>query len=387
MSSMEPFAYLGESSVIPVELASDRENEWSHKLELPAEQEERAMKLHQESIIIDLHEHPHRLAKNMLRDFEIYARSGRVAWGFEGIKMSGMTACVNGYGGSAGRRSSPNSWQFEDIVWDLGTRQADIVKHQDVTILGTCVADIYRAKETRRCAIFAGVENAGIIGNEIDRLDVLYGLGVRVLGLSYNQRNTIADGSNEDYDAGLSKFGRKVVKRMNQLGILMDFAHSGDQAILDTLEISDMPCCISHSIPQALRDHPKAKSDELLRKIAEAGWIFAVQSVPNVTSDQEYQSIFDVADQIDHCVEVMGIDHVAVGTDSMFGNHLDLHRCISKMMGHPEVSWKGQYVDYLENPAEIPNMTRILVSRGYSDENIRKIMGMNVVHLLEKTIG
>lgn len=387
MASMEPYAYLEDPSAVPVELASDVKNEWSHVLELPPEQEDRAMKLHRESIVIDLHEHPHRLAANMLRDFETYARSGRIAWGFEGLKLSGMTACVNGYGGSAGRRSSPNSWQFEDIIWDLGMRQADLMKHPDVTIAATCVADIYRAKETGRCAVFADVENAGVIGNEIDRLDVLYGLGVRVLGLSYNQRNTIADGSSEDYDAGLSKFGRKVVKRMNQLGILMDFAHSGDQAILDTLELSDAPCCVSHSIPKALRNHPKAKSDDLLKKMAEADWVFAIQSVPNVTSDKPYQSIFDIADQIDHCVEVMGVDHVAIGTDAFFGSHLDLHRCISRMMGHPSVAWNGDHVDYLENPAEMPNVTRVLVQRGYSDEDIKKIIGMNVVRLFEKTIG
>lgn len=387
MSSMEPYAYLKDPAVIPIELASDVYNQWSHVLELTPEQEARAMKLHRESIVIDFHNHPHRLAKDMLRDFETYARNGRIAWGFEGIKLSGMTACVNGYGGSAGRRSSPNSWQFEDIVWDIGMRQADLMKHPEVTIPGTCVADIYKAKETGRCAVFADVENAGIIGNEIDRLDVLYGIGVRVLGLTYNQRNTIADGSSEDCDAGLSRFGRKVVRRMNQLGILMDFAHSGDKAILDTMEISDAPCCVSHSVPKTLRNHPKAKSDDLLKKMAEADWIFAIQSVPNITSDKEYQSIFDVADQIDHCVDVMGIDHVAVGTDTNFGSHLDLHRCISAMMGHPQVPWKGKYVDYLENPAEMPNVTRVLVQRGYRDEDIKKILGLNVIHLLEKTIG
>ena len=387
MSSMEPYSYLEDPKVIPVELASSSSSPYSHVYEVSPKEEDRASRLHRESIVIDLHNHPHRLAANMLRDFETYARSGRVAWGFEGIKASGMTACVNGYGGSAGRRSSPNSWQYEDIIWDLGTRVTDLIKHPDVTMPATCVADIYRAKEKGICAVFADVENAGIIGNEIDRLDVLYGLGVRVLGLSYNQKNTIADGGGEANDSGLSVFGRKVVRRMNQLGILMDFAHSGDRAILDTLEISEQPCCVSHSVPKAVRNHPKAKDDDLLKKMAEAGWVFAVQSVPNVTSDKPYQSIVDVADQIDHCVEVMGIDHVAVGTDSMFGSHADLHRCISKMMGHPDVPKPGEYVDYLENPAEMPNVTRILVQRGYRDEDIKKLIGMNVVRLFERTIG
>ncbi|MCF4113187.1 MULTISPECIES: dipeptidase [Dethiosulfovibrio] len=381
------YSYLKDPSVIPVELAPDVDGPLDCRLELPENMEARAVKLHHESVVFDLHNHVHRLADNMLRDFETYARSGRIAMGYDGIAKSGMTACFNGYGGSAGRRSSPQAWQFEDIVWDLGIRQADIAHHQDVTILGTCVNDVDKAKATGCCAVFANVENAGIIGNEIDRLDVLYGLGVRCMGLSYNQRNTIADGSNETQDGGLSRFGEKVVVRMNRLGMLMDFAHSSDRAILDTLEISDAPCCISHSVPKALNTHPKAKSDDILRAISDAGWVFAVQSVPNVTSSKKEQSIFDVADQIDHCVEVMGIDHVAIGTDSMFGDHLGLHKCISKMMGHPAKPFVGEYVKYLENPGEMPNLTRVLVSRGYSDDDIRKLIGINVVKLLEKTIG
>lgn len=385
--SMEPYSYLDASDVVFRELAPDVDGPRNHALEIPKDQENRAGKLHSENVVFDLHNHVHRLPKNMLRDFEAYARSGRVAMGYAGIARSGMTGCFNGYGGSAGRRSSPQAWQFDDVLWDMGTRQADILHHSDSVMVGTSVADIHKAKETGRCAVFANVENAGIIGNEIDRLDVLYGLGVRCLGLSYNQRNTISDGANEDQDGGLSKFGEKVVVRMNRLGILMDFAHSSDNAILDTLEISEVPCCISHSVPKALSDHPKGKSDEILKLIAKMGWIFGVQSVPNVTSSEKYQSIFDVANQIDHCVEVMGIDHVAVGTDAMFGEHSDLHRCISRMMGHPDNPFVCEFIDYLENPGEWPNVSRVLVSRGYTDEDIRKLLGMNVVRLLEKTIG
>lgn len=383
----EPYPYLEAFERIPFELAPDVDGPHDRVFEVTPEQEERAAKLHRESIVFDLHDHVHRLPADMARDFEAYARSGRIATGFAGIARSGMTGCFNGYGGSAGRRSSPQAWQFEDIVWDIGMRQADIYRHSDSVIIGTCVADIYRAKESGRCAVFVNVENAGIIGNELDRIDVLYGLGARCLGLSYNLRNTIADGSNEKEDGGLSRFGERVVRRMNALGILMDFAHSSDRAILDVLEISDAPCCLSHSVPKAVNAHPKAKSDELLKRIAERGWVFGVQSVPNVTSNEKYQSIRDVADQIDHCVQVMGIDHVAIGTDAMFGDHLGLHRCISKMMAHQHKELAGEYVEYLENPGEMPNITRILVARGYSDADIAKLLGMNVVRLLERTIG
>jgi membrane dipeptidase len=384
--SKGPYSYLKKNPIV-VELASDVNSPRSHKIELLPEQEKEAMRIHKENIIFDLHNHVHCLPENTERDFESYARSGRVGTGFEGITLSGITACFNGYGGSVGRRSSPVPWQLEDIIWDIGMRQADIYHHSDVVMVGTSVKDIAEAKKSGRCAIFANVENAGIIGNDLDRLDVLYGLGVRCLGLSYNQRNTIADGSNESQDGGLSKFGEKALERMNQLGILVDLSHSSDQTILDALELSTAPCCLSHSVPRAMCAHPKAKTDELLKKMAKKDWVLGIQSVPNVTSLQEYQSIYDVVAQIEHAIEVMGIDHVAIGTDAMFGDHLGLHHVIRKILSHADTPMPGKYVDYLENPGEFPNITRVFVSRGYKEEDMRKLLGGNVVRLLERTIG
>jgi len=385
--SFESYDYLGEKDVFAVPLFDvDADGSSVETVKVSEEEEARAKRLHEQSIVIDFHCHPHRLPVKCEEDFEAYARSGRIAYSFAGIKLSGLTACFNGYGGSAGRRSSPRPWQFDDIIWDIGMRQADIDHHPDVTMRGLCTADILKAKEKGCCAVFAGVENAGIIDTDLDRIDVLYGLGVRCLGLSYNHRNTIADGGEETQDGGLSKFGYRVVERMNRLGILMDLSHSSNQTILDAIEVSEKPCCLSHTVSGYVCDHPKGKSDELFKLMAEKDWVIGVESVPNVTSLEVEQSIYDVADNIDHLVEVMGIDHVAVGTDSMFGDHVALHRVIHKLLGHPDAPMPGKRVRYLEDISQFPNVTRVLVERGYSDDEIGKLLGGNIFALLQKTI-
>lgn len=240
------YEYLKQENVIPVSLANEVGRIGKHVVELSPEDEERAMRLHKESTVIELHNHFHVLPEN-LQDFETYARSGRIATGYEGIKQSGMTASLMGIGGSVARRSSPAPWQFDDIVWDLGMRQADMDHHPDVVTRGRSVKDILEAKKSGRTAVFLMIENAGVIGNDLDRLDVLYGLGIRCMGVSYNQKNFIADGLSEKADSGLSDFGFKVVERMNRLGMLIDLCHSSDLSQKQVLEVSEARCCLSHT--------------------------------------------------------------------------------------------------------------------------------------------
>ncbi|HSR09851.1 MAG TPA: membrane dipeptidase, partial [Thermodesulfobacteriota bacterium] len=196
------YEYLNEN-VIPVKLSKEVGRVAEKIVPLNARDEERAMRLHAESIVIDFHIHLTILPDN-LQDMEPLARSGRPATGYEGVKRSGMTACLSGYGGSMGRRSSPVPWQLQDIIWDLGIRTADNDHHPDIVMRAYSTKDILEAKKTGRTAILATVENGQMIDNDLDRVDMLYGLGFRSLGLSYNARTTVGDGCTERTDAGLS---------------------------------------------------------------------------------------------------------------------------------------------------------------------------------------
>ena len=382
------YDYLKQENLIPVPLAKEEDIFGSPVLKLNEEQEARAIKLHQESIIVDFHNHLTILPKN-LDDYEAYARHGRIANGYKGLKQSGLTACFQGYGGSAARRSCPRPWQFDDIVWDMGMRQGNMDHHGDVVRRGFSVNDIYQAKEKGICAVFAMVENTEMIGNDIDKLDVLYGLGIRGLGLSYSSRTAVADGAAENGDGGLSRFGYKVVERLNRLGILIDFAHSSDRSTKEGIEASEAPCCSSHTFARSIHNTPRGMPDENIKLLAKNGGVIGVEAVPNTIALKKEQSVFDIIDHVDYIANLVGVEHVALGSDTMFGDHVAMHDAAAKAMGFQthSVEDRATHVEYLENPSHVPNVTRALVKRGYSDDDIKKIMGLNVLNLLQKTIG
>jgi membrane dipeptidase len=163
--------------------------------------------------------------------------------------------------------TSKNNWKWDDIVFDIGIRLSDLA-HQDGVFLATTTDDIRRAKESDRVAFVISIEGAAMIENELDRIDVLYGLGVRCLGIAYSEGNALGAGLREPRDGGLTVFGRQAVRRMNRLGMAIDVSHSGDQTSPDTIEASDAPIFITHSGVRALWDSRRLKPDDVIRGCA-----------------------------------------------------------------------------------------------------------------------
>src|SRR5205814_8852166 len=140
--------------------------------------------------------------------------------------------------------------------------------HQDVVVPVESRDDIKRAKENGQIAFVASLEAATAIENEVDRLDILYGLRIRSSGIAYSEANTLGSGLKEARDGGLTEFGRQAVRRMNKLGIAIDISHSGDQTSLDTIEASEKPIFITHAGARALWSTKRMKPDEVLKALA-----------------------------------------------------------------------------------------------------------------------
>jgi len=364
-------------------------------LKLSKEEEERARVLHQESIVFDLHTHPWVWPEN-IELIEEWQRICRYPMGFEGIKASGLTGYFDGFGTLA-RISTYLPWVFEDHVMDIGMRFAQIGHHRDKMVRAFNAEDVATAKKEGKCAIFVGFENAAVIENRLDRLDLLYGLGLRMCGLTYNDRNLIGDGCGERTDTGLSNFGLDVVARMNNLNMIIDLSHSGYKTSMEAIEVSKDPVTFSHNGAKALNpESGKMRKDEEIKAMAEKGGIIGIETVPNVLSTKERQGINDVLDHVDYCVKLVGADHVGIGCDISFGDHVGLHRYdITHAVGRALLLKSGlgvgglraKYMEGIENPSEWPNITRGLVLRGYSDQEIKKIIGANAVKFVEKVIG
>jgi membrane dipeptidase len=230
------------------------------------------------------------------------------------------------------------------------------------------------------------IEGAAMIENELDRLDVLFGLGVRMCGIAYSESNQLGGGVKDPGDGGLTRFGLDAVRRMNRLGMAIDLSHTGDETARQVCEATERPVFLSHSGARALFSERKLKSDDLLKAVAETGGVIGIEASPHTTisPDHPRHSLESVMDHFEYCVDVMGIDHVGFGPDTFFGDHVALHRFYAGNLDTGEVGEfePVEYVEGLENPSEFPNVIRWLVGRGYPDEQIAKVVGGNAIRAL-----
>jgi membrane dipeptidase len=278
--------------------------------------------------------------------------------------------------------------------------------------LATAPDDAYRLEKEGKRAAFIGMENGYPLGKDLSLLEGYYKRGVRYLTLCHSQDNDICDSSTDRQnpeDNGLSDFGREVVAECNRLGIMVDVSHISDKSFFDVLEVTKAPVVATHSAARALCDAPRDLSDEMLKALAANGGViqiclvssFLKEEKPNPERDKalqvlrekygsrqnirdeaalakmraEYMEIYekypleratlrDLADHIDYVVRLIGVEHVGIGTDFDGGGE----------------------VEGCDNVSEMPRITEELLRRGYSEEEIRKIWGENLMRVFRKAI-
>nr|WP_245192234.1 membrane dipeptidase [Arthrobacter pigmenti] len=357
---------------------------------LSTDQQERVQRLLTESIVFSTHDHPTRFPDEIGETID-YNRTGRHRTGYAGLARSGMTVVIDNFMDGTACVTSQAGWKWTDVIADLGLRFSDLA-HQDYVIKAETVADIHHAKDTGRLALIAGLEASTPIENELDRIDILYGFGVRQLGIAYSEANTLGSGLKEKSDGGLTVFGRRAVERMNKLGIVVDVSHSGDVTSLETIEHSTKPIMITHAGARGVWDTNRMKPDSVIKACAERGGVIGLEAAPHTTLSAAHplHSIESVMDHFVYCVDLVGIEHVAFGPDTLFGDHVGLHDLFSSALSlgeaHAGVEYERvPYVDGLENPAEcFWNIVSWLVSHDYSDDEIRAVVGGNAMRVIEE---
>lgn len=362
----------------------------SHTVEVSADQENRVQRLLDECLVVSLHDHAFVVPEDPEQIFE-YRRAGRDWTGYEGLAVSCIDAIFDCLMDGTATITSKAGWKWEDILWDLGMRLSDIA-HQDMVIRAETREDILRAKANGQIAFIPSLEAATPIENELDRLDVLYGLGIRSSGIAYSEANTLGSGLREQGDGGLTEFGRAAVQRMNKLGIAIDVSHSGDQTSLDTIEVSSQPIFITHAGARSLWPTKRMKPDEVIKKCADKGGVIGIEAAPHTTLTPRHRqhNIEGFMEHFDYCVNLVGIDHVAFGPDTLFGDHVALHHAFARQLSikaaHGQADFQEvEFVDGIENPSEeFPNIVRWLVKHNYSDDDIRKALGGNIMRVLQQ---
>ena len=343
---------------------------------LDDEEERRFQHLVQETIMIDLHQHPMVKPEDPSHILE-YLRGDSYEWGYEAVRHGGFTAVgtANVFRGTA-NTDEMSFIRFEDLFDEIGMMLSDVGRQGEVVKV-TNSDEIEAAKQYGQVGFFPTVEHLAI-GNELHRVDILYNAGIRLAGLTYRRKNYIGDGHLERNDGGLSTFGIEVVKRMNELGMVVDLSHASFRTAMDAIEFSQAPVAFSHDGSYTLGQQQgggdyaagRLRKDEELVACAEKGGIVGVTVQPSVISSWgSTLNIERLLDHYDYMVKLLGIDHVGIGTDSSIG-----------------VRASG-FICGLESPAEGKNIIRGLITRGYSDADIVKITGGNALAFFRKVMG
>jgi membrane dipeptidase len=253
-------------------------------------------------------------------------------------------------------------------------------------------ADVDVAGAEHAVAIVLNFQNGAPLERDLGRLDLFHALGVRNVQLTYNERNAIGDGCLEPSDAGLSRFGRQVVGRMNELGMVVDLSHTGRRTSLEAMHLSDRPCVFSHANPRALIDNPRNIDDDQIRACADGGGVIGACAWGPILwrGSDDPPGLEDLLDVIEYLAEAVGADHVGVGTDSTSSerdDHIVAH-AHEVNAAYPEVTapfvarFGGTPRHRYPVPIErLPEVARGLTGRGWSSDDIGKVVGGNLLRV------
>jgi len=253
-------------------------------------------------------------------------------------------------------------------------------------------ADMASAREQGKLGILYGLQTSGQF-QALDDVNRCYGLGQRVSQLSYNFRSLVADGAFEPYDGGVSEYGGKVIERMNTVRMAVDIGHASDKTKLDALEMSKAPVILSHGncralIPGGLR----ASTDDAIRKLAAKGGVMGISDIAFMVKGTEPVTIDDVVDHYDHVRDLVGIEHVAVGSDAgIESNDLSSPEKLKTILDRADKRYRvhgtHEVVAGMEGPNRMWELCAALVRRGYTDEQIRLVLGGNWARVLKEIWG
>jgi membrane dipeptidase len=308
-------------------------------------------------------------------------------------RRSGLTACnitVSGVGSYAN--------DYAATVNAIAYWNAEIAAHPGDFRLVRHAADIVEAKKQGQLGILYGFQDSTPFGEDAKRLDEFWNLGVRIFQLTYNLRNLVGDGCLEPGNAGLSKFGRELVEKLNAKRCLVDLSHSGQRTALEAIAASKAPVVISHTGCAALAARPRNKTDEELKALADKGGVVGMYLMPFLRMEGQPMAE-DLIRHIDHAVKVCGEDHVAIGTDGIVN--------AVKLTPEYDKYFKSFVADRVARgiaaPGESPDiynlvpdlntadrfdtLAHLLSRRGYPDSRIAKIVGGNFARVFGEVCG
>jgi membrane dipeptidase len=294
-------------------------------------------------------------------------------------------------GGISAANCTCSVWEnFTDTMRNIAGWKKWFRDHDDAIMQVYSTADIARAKAEGKTGIILGWQNTTAIEDRLDYLELFHELGVRIVQLTYNTQNLVGSGCYESRDGGLSDFGRDVLGEMNRLGILCDLSHVGPKTSEDAILASKQRVAYSHCLPAGLKAHPRNKSDEQLRFIAQNDGFVGVTMFPPFLAKGAAATVEDYVEAVEYVIALVGEDIVGIGSDFTQGYEQPFFDWITHDKGSgrkltdfgPIINPEG-----LRRIGDFPNLTAAMERRGWPTSRIEKVMGGNWLQLLKDVWG
>ncbi len=280
----------------------------------------------------------------------------------------------------------------EATLANIGDWRRRFRDHADLIMPVRTAADIRKAQSSGKVGIILGFQNCSPIEDDLRKVEMLHEQGVRIMQLTYNNQSLLATGCYEDGDSGVTRFGREVIKEMNRVGMIIDMSHSAEHSTLQTIELSQRPIAITHANPARWHDALRNKSDDVLKALSQSGGMLGFSMYPFHLNNGPDCTLDDFCGMIMDTAELMGINHIGLGSD------------LCQNWGYETLEWmrsgtwtfKPDYgegsasnadwprqPDWFGSSCDFGNISDGLRSKGMSQDDIEKVMGLNWLRFFE----
>lgn len=308
------------------------------------------------------------------------------------VRDSGLSAVLITVGAVG---TTPPDGAFKGLVRDILYTERGIERHPDTFARVRTAADIIAAKKVKRTGLIYGVQDGVAFETNLELLEDLHQLGLRVIQPTYNRRNLLGDGCMETANAGLSRAGVEAIERMNALNILVDLSHCGRQTAADAIRLSKQPVAFTHTGCAALVDHPRHRTDAELRAVADKGGVSGVFFMPYLTGGKQ-PTAADIIRHLEHMIDVAGEDHVSIGTDGSISadvvdqKYKDAFAADTRQRKAAGIAAPGEtedgylFASDLNTPRRFETLGQMLADKGHSATRIEKILGRNLLRVFSE---
>ena len=259
--------------------------------------------------------------------------------------------------------------------------KAEMIDSADILNFVTRYEDFEKGTKAGKINVVTGIEGLSQIGEDIDQIDYLYHeVGARHAMLTWNELNALATGCPQDPNRGLTEAGRKAVRRMEDLGMLLDVSHLNDRSFWDLMSIATTPVIASHSNARSVCPAKRNLTDDMMKEIAKTGGLVGMNSLREfISENREEQTVEKLADHVDYIANLIGVDHIGLGYD--FDDYLGGEALSSFSSNLESPSGVG-----IANEAEAYNLILELQKRGYSQEDLDKIQYKNFYRVFKQVM-